>query len=397
MLSLDDITGDSNSLALHYSRFRVTERTLLTGHSHQAWPDVGLHGQQQAWLDAAEHVDDKWSMAFEKARKVKVFYNNLLGDSDPDNYTLASNTHDLLVRFLSAIDLKNSPRIVTTDGEFHSMRRQLDRLAEEAIEIVRVPVDPIDTVSERIAAEITPGTATVMMSAVMFKDAAIVPHLSAIMENSNVKVLVDVYHALNVVPFDLQSRGLQNAFIVGGGYKYCQFGEGNCFLRVPPGCDHRPVITGWYAEFGDLEKVQEAGLTRYPSGGARFQGSTYDPTSHYRACSVIDFFTEQNLTPALLRDLSQYQLAILVQEFDRLGCDPSVMKRNDVPVKNIGGFLALKTMHAGALQAGLKAGGVWTDQRDGYLRLGPAPYVSDSQLKNAMVVLGENLSQLDQT
>ena len=159
MLSLDDITGDSNPLARHYSRFRVTERTLLTGHSHQAWPDVGLNGQQQAWLDAAEHVDDKWSIAFEKAGKVKGFYNNLLADSDPAIYTLASSTHDLLVRFLSATDLKNNPRIVTTDGEFHSMRRQLDRLAEEAVEIVRVPVDPVDTLSERIAAEITPGTA----------------------------------------------------------------------------------------------------------------------------------------------------------------------------------------------------------------------------------------------
>ena len=28
----------------------------------------------------------------------------------------------------------------------------------------------------------------------------------------------------------------RTAFITGGGYKYCQLGEGNCFLRVPPGC-----------------------------------------------------------------------------------------------------------------------------------------------------------------
>ena len=224
------------------------------------------------------------------------------------------------------------------------------------------------------------------------------PHLCAIMEKSTwgVPILVDVYHALNVVPFDLESNGLQNAFIVGGGYKYCQFGEGNCFLRVPPGCEKRPIITGWYAEFGDLEKVRESGLTRYPSGGERFQGSTYDPTSHYRACSVIDFFNEQNLTPSLLRDLSQYQLAILVQEFDLLGCDPSLIKRKDVPIKSIGGFLSLKTTFADELQAKLKAEAVWTDQRDGYLRLGPAPYVSDAQLRDAIAILGENLSLVGQ-
>ena len=45
-------------------------------------------------------------------------------------------------------------------------------------------------------------------------------------------LLVDAYHHLNVVPFDIDSSGLQEAFVTGGGYKYCQLGEGNCF---PPG------------------------------------------------------------------------------------------------------------------------------------------------------------------
>ena len=52
-----------NALAAHYSRFRVADRILLTGHSHQAWPDVAFEAQQRAWLDAAEFVDDKWTMA----------------------------------------------------------------------------------------------------------------------------------------------------------------------------------------------------------------------------------------------------------------------------------------------------------------------------------------------
>ena len=53
-----------NDLARHYSRFRVGERLLLTGHSHQAWPDVALQGQLDAFLDAAEGVDTKWGRAF---------------------------------------------------------------------------------------------------------------------------------------------------------------------------------------------------------------------------------------------------------------------------------------------------------------------------------------------
>ena len=41
------------SLAEHYARFRVGERLLLTGHSHQAWPDVAREGVLEAYDDAA--------------------------------------------------------------------------------------------------------------------------------------------------------------------------------------------------------------------------------------------------------------------------------------------------------------------------------------------------------
>src|SRR5207253_9462748 len=44
-LSAEDLAKSPNPIARHYSRFRVAERMLLTGHSHQAWPDVGFEGQ----------------------------------------------------------------------------------------------------------------------------------------------------------------------------------------------------------------------------------------------------------------------------------------------------------------------------------------------------------------
>ncbi|MXW17591.1 MAG: hypothetical protein F4Z83_08630, partial [Gemmatimonadetes bacterium] len=127
------------NLARHYSRFRVSERVLLTGHSHQAWPDVAFEAQQQAWLDAAEHVDDKWNRAFEVADEVRAGYRRLLDDPD-GHIALGQNTHELVIRFLSALPLRERPRLVTTDGEFHTIRRQLDRLEEEGIEVVRVGV-----------------------------------------------------------------------------------------------------------------------------------------------------------------------------------------------------------------------------------------------------------------
>ncbi|MEX0942947.1 MAG: hypothetical protein WD002_10415 [Pseudomonadales bacterium] len=391
MSGKDPIACKPDTLAQHYSAFRVSDRTLLTGHSHQAWPDVAFDGQKQAWLDAANLVDDKWSAAFAKAGEVKAFYAGLLGDRGTDHYVLAENTHELLVRFLSALPLGSRPRIVTTDGEFHSMRRQLSRLSEEAVEVVVVPTDPVHSLSERVAGKLNDATGSVMMSAVLYRNAHIVPGLSVVAERAHhlgIPLLVDAYHALNVMPFELAVQGLTGAFVVGGGYKYCQFGEGNCFMRIPPDCDMRPIVTGWYAEFGDLSQQSDTNKVGYPRGGDRFSGSTYDPVSHYRAAAVIDFFGSQGLRPLMLRQISQHQVGLIIDEFEKLDCDPAHLARDAIELENIAGFVAFRSNAAAALQRMLRCNGIWTDHRGAYLRLGPAPYVSDTQIQDAIAALG---------
>src|SRR5206468_1247182 len=193
---------DPEKLAKHYTRFRVTERILLTGHSHQAWPDVAFEAQQQAWLDAAELVDDVWDKAFEKANEVRRGFARLLDDS-PDRIALAQNTQELVVRFLSALPLKKRPRLITTDGEFHTIRRQLDRLAEEGIAVVKVAGTPAASLAERLAAVVDDHTSAVLVSAVLCTNAHIVPNLLATLEaceRHGAELLSDAYHALNVVP-----------------------------------------------------------------------------------------------------------------------------------------------------------------------------------------------------
>ena len=168
----------------------------------------------------------------------------------------------------------------------------------------------------------------------------------------------------------------------------------NRWIRIPENCQARPIVTGWYAEFGALEEANQPGETQYPTGGDRFQGSTYDPTSHYRACSVIDFFKQQQFTPEFLRKKSQYQVGLLRNAFDDLDCDPKIISRADVALENIAGFLSLKTEFAALIQIKLAEQSILTDQRDGYLRFGPAIYLSDEQLLNAISTLDDIISVL---
>ena len=386
-----------NALADHYRRFGVAKRLLLTGHSHQAWPDHGFNAQAQAWLDAARFVDDKWEHAFVRAERVRLGFRRLLDDRE-GYIALAPNTHELVVRFLSALPLRERPRLVTTDGEFHTIRRQLDRLAEEGIELVRVPEAPLEGLVERLRREVDDRTAAVLVSAVFFDSGRIAPSLAAVAEQCRrygASLLVDAYHALNVVPFSLLKEGLLDAFVVGGGYKYCQLGEGNCFLRFPAATTLRPVITGWFSEFSALTAKQRPGQVPYGEGGDRFAGATYDPASHYRAAAVFEFHDEVGLTPDLLREVSRHQIGVLARSFDALDADPAVIRRDQtVPLDQIGGFLALEAPAAGALSAALHRAGVFTDSRGNMLRLGPAPYLSDRQLTDAVAILGKTAKGL---
>lgn len=330
------------------------------------------------------------------------------------------------------------------------MHRQLLRLEEDGWTIVRVPAAPEASVGQRLADALTPDTSAVMTSAVFFKTGRIaggLPVLAAAARALDVPLLVDVYHALGTttcsvfgnihhvtgaMPFALADMDLLDAFVVGGGYKYMQLGEGVCFLRYPQTCAWRPLYTGaladvllmcracyhthtphagWFADFESLEDTNGTQVNYHSKHGQRFVGSTVDPVSWYRAAAVFDFFQEQGMTPAALRSLYQHQLGVLRQTFveeglhgvcvcaDATSTNPFAESGRisldlDVPLEQLGAFLALRSPHAGAIQAALLERGVLTDNRGDVLRCGPAPYVTDEQLQQAMRELKSVVQQL---
>lgn len=396
--TLADLRRSPNALAGHYRCFRVGERLLLSGHSHQAWPDVAREAVLEAFDDAARAVDEKWELAEAQAERVREGFRSLL-DEPGGEIVLGASTHELVIRWLSALPLAAKPRLVTTDGEFHTLRRQLARLAEAGIEVVRVAAKPVATLAERLAAELDERTAAVLTSAVFFETARIVPHLgelAAACERRATPLLIDAYHALGVLPFSLRDLGLESALVTGGGYKYLQLGEGNCFLRLPRGLELRPVVTGWFAEFWTKSSTHDPHRVEYGTGAAALAGATYDPTSHYRAARVFDFFAEQGLTSAFLREVSQHQVGLLARSFDALELPETAIRRDrSTSLDGIAGFLALDSPVAQALCEKLLVKGVLSDARGRSLRLGPAPYLCDEQLLRAISLLSEAVRELD--
>ena len=67
---------------------------------------MGFEAQAEAWLDAARYVDEKWEHAFARADRVRAGFASLVGNAG-GGIALGSSTHELVVRLLSALPLRD--------------------------------------------------------------------------------------------------------------------------------------------------------------------------------------------------------------------------------------------------------------------------------------------------
>jgi selenocysteine lyase/cysteine desulfurase len=328
---------------------------------------------------------------------LRNYLRNYYDDAD-GLYTLGQNTHQLLVAWLSSFDLKSKSKIITTDSEFHSLSRQLQRLKEEGLEIVALDAYS-DEIASNIADQIDEETIAIILSRVYFESGIVNQHLSGIAEiarHQNVPLLVDDYHGTNVVPLSFKKAGLEDCYLLVGGYKYLQWGEGNCFLRFPKDCELRPAVTGWFASFSTLDKPQDEERVAYDKGNQRFASGTYDPASQFRAAKVVEFFQEQGLTSSVLRKQYLSQVKLLKKRFLEQNFGQDVIKlRHERPLEQNGGFLALRSPFARTIRAKLLENGVFTDARGDILRIGPAPYITTQQIEQAISELAKVLKQIN--
>lgn len=391
-MTAPDRIDDLPALRAAYSRFLAGGRVLLTGHSHQAWPDVARDALTACFDDAARYVDDKWDQAvFPRIDRVGRAVLARMGFDPGDDIAFGKSTHELCYRLLTCLPLAQRPRVVTTTSEFHSLRRQLTRLAEEGLDVVWVDAQPREGLADRVLAALTPGTAMLAMSAVLFDDGYVVPRLGEIVARAveiGAVPLVDAYHAYNVVPIDW-GPARSHVFAVAGGYKYAEMGEGMCWLRAPSGSTLRPVYTGWFADFGALAGPA-GGAVGYGPGGARWSGATFDPASVYRADAVIGHFERFGLTPELLRAVSLRQTRRILDRFDAKGRGVEILSARDDARR--GGFVAVRAGGASDRAARLRARGVFVDARGAALRLGPAPYLTDDEIDRGVDAVIEDLA-----
>ncbi len=352
-------------------------------HSHHYWPDVTRDAMLQYWDDTARLVDDKWDMMFgQKVPKVQRLIADILQVRQAEQLVFAPNTHELLFRLLSCFDWSAGLKVLTTDSEFHSFTRQINRLAEDnRVQVVKVPTEPFATFEQRFvaaAAELQPDL--VFFSQVFFNSGMVVTELDKLVgqleQCCRATVAVDGYHGFMALPTDLSALE-GRIFYLAGSYKYAQGGEGCCFMLVPAQNKFRPLYTGWFAEFGALAgvKSQQVG---YATDGYQFAGATMDLTALYRLQAVLELFVADGVTVAAIHQHVQQLQQVFLAKLDQL--QHAWLNRQQLIVNDLachGHFLTFRGPDVKAvaeMSALLKQHQIETDYRGDRLRFGFAMY-----------------------
>lgn len=367
------------------------ERLHFAAHSHHLWPDASFDGHVQAWADAAMLADRKWDKITnevwpEAQREVAAE----LGSGDPDAIVFAPNTHELLVRIFSALSFKEPIRVLTSDGEFHSARRQFARWEEAGVATVeQVPAEPFASFGDRfLEAAQKASHDLIFVSHVLFGTGCVFDRVHELASLARVEgpwVVIDGYHAFMAIGEPFGAGPSQAAFYLGGGYKYAMAGEGCGFMHAPSGFGERPRITGWFAEFDDLSLPR--GSVGYSKDASRFLGATFDPSALYRFIAVRRMLAEQGLTTARISEhCSRLQRQLLASIADTPLAEAFLL--NPLAEGPHARFLAFASAKARNWYESLRARNCVTDVRGDVLRIGFGIYQDEDDVARLLALLG---------
>lgn len=353
------------------------ERLHLAAHSHHLWPDVTFEAQLQAWQDAARLADRKWDRVLgEIYPAAQADVARELSLPSADSVVFTPNTHAALVALVSAFP-RRPLRVLASDGEFHSFRRQAARWAEAGeIELSLVAAEDPRFEERFLQAARGGDVDLIFASQVFFKTGRVFDAIWSLAELARPQgpwLVVDGYHGFRAVPTSL-AQVADRVFYLAGGYKYAMAGEGAAFLHAPPGFGPRPLVSGWYAEFAELEGP--GGAVGYGRDASRFLGATFDPSGLYRFVAAARMLEENGLTTAAVSEHVaglQGQLLSMIAS-GRAGRLSQASLLNPPADRPGARFLAFRHPEASAWSRVLAERHITTDVREDVLRIGLAIY-----------------------
>ncbi len=336
------------------------------------WATRGVRAWAESWWDLSVSAGDEIAPLIRASN---------------GTVTMLPNVTSAVAVIASALDYSGARnRIVTTDGEFPSVRYVLEALGSRlGARVVTVPSPAADGLAmdeDRIVSSIDEKTSLVVVSHVLFKSAFVVD-VAAIAERCRrvgALLLVDAYQSVGTIPVSVDELDL----LAGGVLKWLCGGPGGAFLYVRPEVRSRlePSLTGWMAHPAPF--AFEPPPIRHREDAFRFLLGTPAIPALYAAREGPRIVREAGIHAIREKSLRQTARLIALAEARGLSCatprDPA----------RRGGTVAVDFEHSLEVSRELNARDVLVDYRPGVgVRLSPHFYTDDAELDRGFRLLDE--------
>ncbi len=381
--------GIARHVAPLFSRVlaRNRERIYLANHSLGRPLDAMEDDVREALAAWYDRMGGAWALWDEEGSAYRQRLAQLLGAARADCVIPKTSAGQGLRAVLNSYDAP--PRVVATRGEFDSLDvilREYARRGRIALTLVEPRADGMFSADD-VAAAIVAGTDLVVISSAMFQTGQLLAGIDALImtaHRAGARVLVDVYHALGVVPVDMVALGAD--FAVGGSYKYLRGGPGACFLYVAPRWIDAGLATldiGWFAKARAFA-YERPDPPRLAEGGDAWLESTPPVLTWFQARAGQLFTLAVGV--ARLRAYSLQQQARLSKRLASNGLATLG------PARDRGAFVVVRRDDAPALATRMGERGIDVDARGPWLRLCPDLLTTEEEIDRAAATLGELVS-----
>ena len=371
-----------------FSRVLATDRIYLENHSLGRPLDAMANDIAEGAALWYAKLGDAWDDWLAEREAYRARLAQLIGAPRPDCVVPRTAAGQGLRAVLNA--LPGKPRVVSTRGEFNAVDLLLKQYAALGrIEIRWVEPNEHDEFSvDAIIRAIDNGSDLVVVSQVMFMTSQIVEELERLADACHARgarLLVDLYHAVGVIPVDVLA--IRADFAIGGSYKYLRGGPGAGYLYLSPevlDSGLRPLDTGWFAH-EEMFAFQRPETPVLKPGGDAFLEGTPPILTWYQARSGQQFTLAVGV--GKLREYSLRQLRTFRGYL------------NDAGVENVtggdehhGAFLTVRLKDAMEIPALLEREGIACDARADRVRFCPDCLTRDEELRRAAGALGKVLA-----
>ena len=356
-----------------FSRVMARDEIYLANHSLGRPPDEMQLNVARALTIWYEKMDAAWT---DWMQEVDWFQKSIARLINAKRVAPKTSAGQGLRAVLNTYDGKIN--VVATTGEFDS----IDFILRVYAERDKTSVRWCGSNEDALCQEIDESTDLVVFSLIMFNDSKILSRAKQVIERAHAvgaKALVDVYHAVGVIPVDMVALGAD--FMIGGSYKYIRGGPGACWLAYQDD-SLRTLDTGWFAKKDPFAFTREESI----QWGQPFMESTPAILPIYQARAGIEMI--ESLGVDRLRVYSLMQQSFLRNELAKVGVN---CFQPENPLE-YGAFSLIYSENAAEDASRLISAGVNVDARADAIRFCPDILNSQEELSRAAKVVSQILN-----